>query len=156
MIQRWVRPLLWQSLLAKTPFLLSGHLLLKDPLSPTLSHGLVGFVTSSVVLSPTACDYTIRGLNSNTAYSGTVEVHSLANNATVSWNAHTLSQGKPELPSSVLRCRPFDLSLSCSSTEGKSTHWEVSSNVTATIDVHPNFPLCALPAKMIQLLHMCK
>ena len=33
---------MWQSLLGRTPFLLSGHLLLKDPLSPTLSHGLVG------------------------------------------------------------------------------------------------------------------
>ena len=111
-------------------------------------------VTSSVDLPPTARDYTIRGLNSNTAYSGTVEVHSLANNAAVSWNAHTLSQGKLELQSGVFRCRPFHLSVSCSNTEGESTHWEVSSNVTATMDLHPNFPLCALPAKMLQLLHM--
>ena len=111
-------------------------------------------VTSSFVLP--AHNYTIRGLDSNTAYSRNVEVHSLANNATVSWNAHTLSQGKPELQSGVFRWRPFHLSVSYSSAEGKSTHWEVSSNVTATVDLHPNFPLCALPAKMLQLLHMCK
>ena len=51
-------------------------------------------VTSSVVLSPTTRNYTIRGLDSNTVYSGTVEVYSLANNATVSWGAHTLPQGE--------------------------------------------------------------
>ena len=51
-------------------------------------------VTSSHVLSPTARNYTIRGLDSNTAYSGTVEVYSLANNATVSWSAHTLPKGE--------------------------------------------------------------
>ena len=34
-------------------------------------------VTSNVVLLPTARDYTIEGLDSNTAYSGTVEVYSL-------------------------------------------------------------------------------
>ena len=92
-----------------------------SPLSYTVTWTGRG-VTSGFVLPATAHDYTIRGLDSNTAYSGTVEVHSLANNATVSWNAHTLSQGKPELQSGVLRCRPFDLSLSCGSTEGKSTH----------------------------------
>ena len=51
-------------------------------------------VTSSHVLSPTAHNYTIGGLDSNTAYSGTVEVYSLVNNATVSWGAHTLPQGE--------------------------------------------------------------
>ena len=85
-IQRWVSPQMWQSLLRKTPFLLSGHLLLKDPLSPTLSH-----VTSSADLLSTTHNYTIGGLKSNTAYSGTVEVYSSANHATVSWGAHTLS-----------------------------------------------------------------
>ncbi len=48
----------------------------------------------SHVLPPTARNYTIRGLDTNTAYSGTVEVYSLANTATVSWGAHTLPQGE--------------------------------------------------------------
>ena len=51
-------------------------------------------VTSSHVLPPTAHNYTIRGLDSNTAYSGTVEVYYLANIATVPWGAHTLPQGE--------------------------------------------------------------
>ena len=51
-------------------------------------------VTSSVVLPPTAHNYTIRGLDSNTAYTGTVEVYSRANTATVSWGTHTLPQGE--------------------------------------------------------------
>ena len=51
-------------------------------------------VTSSPVLPPTARNYTIRGLDSNTAYSGTVEVYSPVNTATVSWGAHTLPQGE--------------------------------------------------------------
>ena len=59
-----------------------------SPLSYTVTWTGRG-VTSSDVLPGTARNYTIRGLNSNTAYSGTVEVYSLANNATVSWNAHT-------------------------------------------------------------------
>ena len=50
--------------------------------------------TSSVVLPPTAQNYTIRGLDSNTVYSGTVEVYSLASNATVSWGVYTLPQGE--------------------------------------------------------------
>ena len=64
-----------------------------SPLSYTVTWTGSG-VTSSVVLSPTARNYTIGGLDSNTAYSGTVKVHSLANNATVSWNIHTLPQGE--------------------------------------------------------------
>ena len=64
-----------------------------SPLSYTVTWTGSG-VTLCVVMSPTARNYTIGGLNSNTAYSGTVKVHSLANNATVSWNAHTLPQGE--------------------------------------------------------------
>ena len=63
------------------------------PLSYTVTRTGRG-VTSSVVLSPTAHNYTIRRLDSNTAYLGTVEVYFLANNATVSWGAHTLPQGE--------------------------------------------------------------
>ncbi len=64
-----------------------------SPLSYTVTWTGSG-VTSSVVLPPTARNYTIRGLDSNTASMGTVEVYSLANNATVSWGAHTLPQGE--------------------------------------------------------------
>ena len=64
-----------------------------SPLSYTVTWTGSG-VTSSVVLSPTARNYTIGGLDSNNAYSGTVEVYSLANHATVSWGAHTLPQGE--------------------------------------------------------------
>ena len=64
-----------------------------SPLSYTVTWTGRG-VTSSHVLPPIARNYTIRGLDSNTAYSGTVEVCSLANNATVSWGAHTLPQGE--------------------------------------------------------------
>ena len=64
-----------------------------SPLSYTVTWTGSG-VTSSVVLPPTARNYTIGGLDSNTAYSGTVNVYSLANNATVSWNIHTLPQGE--------------------------------------------------------------
>ena len=64
-----------------------------SPLSYTVTWTGRG-VTSSVILPPTARNYTIRGLDSNTAYSSTVEVYSLANNATVSWSAHTLPQGE--------------------------------------------------------------
>ena len=63
-----------------------------SPLSYTVTWTGRG-VTSSHVLSPTTRNYTIGGLKSNTAYSGTVEVYSLANNATVPWGAHTLPQG---------------------------------------------------------------
>ena len=64
-----------------------------SPLSYTVTWTGSG-VTSSHVLYPTARNYTIRELDSNTAYSGTVEVYSLANNATVSWGTHTLPQGE--------------------------------------------------------------
>ena len=64
-----------------------------SPLSYTVTWTGSG-VSSSVVLPPTARNYTIRGLDSNTAYSGTVEVYSLANKATESWGAHTLPQGE--------------------------------------------------------------
>ena len=68
-----------------------------SPLSYTVTWTGSG-VTSSHVLPPTARNYTIRGLDSNTAYSGTVEVYSLANNATVFWGAHTLPQGEQVCP----------------------------------------------------------
>ena len=64
-----------------------------SPLSYTVTWTGSG-VTSSVVLPPTAHNYTPGGLKSNTAYLGTVEVYSLANNATVSWGTHTLPQGE--------------------------------------------------------------
>ena len=64
-----------------------------SPLSYTVTWTGSG-VTISHVLPPTARDYTIRGLDSNTAYSGTVEVYSLANNATVPLGAQTLPQGE--------------------------------------------------------------
>ena len=71
-----------------------------SPLSYTVTWTGSG-VTSSVVLPPTARNYTIRGLDSNTAYSGSVEGYSLANTATVSWGAHTLPQGEPECISPI-------------------------------------------------------
>ena len=64
-----------------------------SPLSYTVTWTGSG-VTSSVVLSPTTHNYTIGGLKSNIAYSGTVEVYSLANNATVPWGTHTVPQGE--------------------------------------------------------------
>ena len=64
-----------------------------SPLSYTVTWTGSG-VNSSHVLPPTARNYTIGGLDSNTAYSGTVEVYSLANSATVSWGTHTLPQGE--------------------------------------------------------------
>ena len=78
-----------------------------SPLSYTVTWTGSG-ETSSHVLPHTAHNYTIRGLDSDTAYSGTVNVYSLANNATVSLNVHILSQGKLELQSGVFRCKPFD------------------------------------------------
>ena len=109
---RWVNPQMWQSLLRKTPFLLSGHLLLKDPLSPTLSHGLVGVWPQVLIcILPLITIYTIGGLKSNTAYSGTVEVYSLANHATVSWGAHTLPQGEQVCPVCPMCCTYFCLSF---------------------------------------------
>ena len=62
--------------------------------------------TSSLVLHSTTHHYTIGGLKSNTAYSGTIQVYSLTNNATVSWDAHTLPQG--ELYSRVV-CSRVDI-----------------------------------------------
>ena len=63
------------------------------PLSYTVTWTGSG-VNSSHVLSPTARNYTIRGLDSNTAYSGTVQVSDNTTNATVPWNEYTLPQGK--------------------------------------------------------------
>ena len=64
-----------------------------DPLSYTVTWTPSGG-TSSTVLPPAAHNYTIRGLDSNTAYSGTVEVYALTNNATVRWEVYTLPQGE--------------------------------------------------------------
>ena len=75
-----------------------------SPLSYTVTWTVSG-VTSSLVLPPTARNCTIRGLDTNTAYSGTVKVYSLANNAAVSWGAHTLPQGEVVCPSGVFRSR---------------------------------------------------
>ena len=68
-----------------------------SPLSYTVTWTGSG-VTSSHVLPPTAHSYTIGELDSNMAYSVTVEAYSLANNATVSWGAHTLPQGERVCP----------------------------------------------------------
>ena len=86
------------------------------PLSYTVTWTGSG-VTSSVVLPPTAHDYTIRGLDSNTTYSGTVEVHSLAKNGTESWNVHTLPQGELVFKSNLhIQEQTFLIHSSCSST----------------------------------------
>ena len=68
-----------------------------SPLFYTVKWTISG-VTSSVVLPPTARNYTIKGLDSNAAYSGSVESYFLANTATVSWGAHTFPQGEPVCP----------------------------------------------------------
>ena len=72
-----------------------------DPLSYTVTWTPSGR-TSSSVLHPAARNYTIRGLDSNTAYSGTVEVYALTNNATVRWEVYTLPQGELVSQSNVL------------------------------------------------------
>ena len=72
-----------------------------DPLSYTVTWTPSGGV-SSTVLPPAARKYTIRGLDSNTAYSGTVEVYALTNNATVRWEVYTLPQGELVSQSNVL------------------------------------------------------
>ena len=59
--------------------------------------------TSSSVLHPAARNYTITGLDSNSAYNGTVEVYALTNNATVRWEVYTLPQGELVSQSSVLK-----------------------------------------------------
>ena len=64
-----------------------------SPLSYTVTWTGSG-VNSSHVLSPTARNYTIRGLDSNTAYSGTVQVSDNTTSATVPWNEYTLPQGE--------------------------------------------------------------
>ena len=64
-----------------------------SPLSYTVTWTGRG-VTSSHVLPPTARNYTIRGLDSNTAYSGTVQVSVNTTSATVPWNEYTLPQGE--------------------------------------------------------------
>jgi len=58
-----------------------------SPLSYTVTWTGSG-VTSSVVLPPTARNYTIRGLDSNTAYS--VQVLDNTTSAAVPWNEYTL------------------------------------------------------------------
>ena len=64
-----------------------------SPLSYTITW-TASSVTSSGLLPSTARNYTIRGLDSNTAFSGTVEVYALTNNASVGWDNYTLPQGE--------------------------------------------------------------
>ena len=79
-----------------------------SPLSYTVTWTGRG-VTSSANLHSTTHNYTIGGLksnrelDSNTAYSGTVEVYSLANNSTESWDIYTLPQGDLVFQGSVLK-----------------------------------------------------
>ena len=70
-----------------------------SPLSYTVTWTGSG-VTSSHVLPPTAHNYTIRGLDSNTAYLGTVQVSDNTTSATVPWNEYTLPQGELDFQSS--------------------------------------------------------
>ena len=63
-----------------------------SPLSYTITW-TASSVTSSALLPSTARNYTIRGLDSNTAYSGTVEANALTINASVGWGNYTLPQG---------------------------------------------------------------
>ena len=109
----FVHPLLWQSL-GKTPFLLSGHLLLKDPLSPILLHGLV-VVWLQVLFCLLLLITTPLGGWTQTlyTYSGTVQVYSLANNATVSWGAHTLPQWELVCSSAFCMIICFCCSTAC-------------------------------------------
>ena len=80
-----------------------------SPLSYTVTWTGSG-ETSSHVLPPTAHNYTIRGLDSNTAYSGTVQVSDNTTNATVSWNEYTLPQGELVPQSSEFQIRHFNSS----------------------------------------------
>ena len=64
-----------------------------SPLSYTVTWTGRG-VTSSHVLPPTARNYTIRGLDSNTAYSGTLKVCETTANDTAPWDQYTLPQGE--------------------------------------------------------------
>ena len=97
-IQRWVHPLFRTVIAGLNSISLEWSPPSEgSPLSYTLT-----WTGRGVVLPPTARNYTTGGLDSNTAYSGAVEVYSLAINATVFWNAHTLSQGKLKLQSGVL------------------------------------------------------
>ena len=71
-----------------------------SPLSFTITW-TASSVTSRALLPSTARNYTIRGLDSNTAYSGTVEVNALASNATDDWDNYTLPQGELLLQSCI-------------------------------------------------------
>ena len=57
--------------------------------SPTIR-----MVTPPSTLPSTARNYTIRGLDPNTAYSGTVEAYAFTDNTTAHWVENTLPQGK--------------------------------------------------------------
>ena len=73
-----------------------------SPLSYTITW-TANSVTSSAILPSTARNYTIRGLDSNTAYSGTVEAYTFTNNATANWVEYTIPQGELLFTSSVFR-----------------------------------------------------
>ena len=75
-----------------------------SPLSYTVTWTGRG-VSSNHVLPPTAHNYTIRGLDSNTAYSGTVQVSDNTTSATVPWNEYTLPQGELVPQSSEFQIR---------------------------------------------------
>ena len=64
-----------------------------SPLSYTVTWTPSGG-TSSTALPPATRNFTIRGLDSNTAYSGTVEVYALTNNVSAGWGNYTLPQGE--------------------------------------------------------------
>ena len=64
-----------------------------SPLSFTITW-TASSVTSSGPLPSPARNYTIRGLDSNTAYSGTVEAYALTISATDDWANYTLPQGE--------------------------------------------------------------
>ena len=64
-----------------------------SPLSYTVTWTGRG-VTSSHVLPPTAHNYTIRRLDSNTAYSGALRVCENTANDTAPWDQYTLPQGE--------------------------------------------------------------
>ena len=64
-----------------------------SPLSYTVTWTGRG-VTASHVLPPTALNYTIRRLDSNTAYLGALKVCENTANVTAPWDQYTLPQGE--------------------------------------------------------------
>ena len=77
-----------------------------SPLSYTITW-TASSVTSSALLPSSARNYTIRGLDSNTAYSGTVDAYALASNATDDWANYTLPQSELLLQSCIFSGQSF-------------------------------------------------